>query len=627
MGARGLIVASAVAFAGCSAGPSHPTFAKDVAPILREHCASCHQPGHAAPFPLLTYSDARPRAAAIAAAVESGLMPPWLPDRDGPAIAGALGLTAAQIGAIHAWAKSGAAEGVGPALPAPPDISAWQLGRPDVIATPVKPYSLQATGHDVFRNLVVPITVPAARYVRAVELLPRGAPIHHAVIRVDPDRLSRAGDGRDGSPGFDGMAAAGVADPDGHFIGWAPGRGPIVAPEQLPWLLKAGSDLIIELHLMPQAHPVDVQPEIGLYFTDTVPSSTPVMMVMGSKAIDIPAGARDYWIEDRYELPVDVEVASVYPHAHYLGKEMDVRAVDANGSSRPLLHIRQWSFNWQQDYRFTVPVRLARGTTIVMRYSYDNSADNPKNPSRPARRVTWGPQSHDEMGTLGVQVVLRSASDAAVLAASFAQHAAQIDIKGGEALVKADPNNAAHASMLGASYVRAGRVGDAIVVLDRALRLDPRSATNENFLAGALLATGRTQDAIAHYRRAIAISPRDAHLRFNHARALAAAGDSRGAVDELTNAITLNPEFGEAHQQLGVMAFAAGRLDLAIAHLRKAVSLLPGSADARADLGGALAEAGRHAEALTALRQALALDPANQAARENLALLERMNRR
>ena len=473
-----LALCAAVAATQCSRptpGISRPTFTATIAPILYEHCVTCHSPGRSAPFSLLTYADVQPRASLVAGAVQSRLMPPWLPDHLDPAFVGERRLTDDHIALIQQWARTGAPEGDPASLPAPPAISStWQLGPPDLIASPARPYTLVPGGHDVYRNLVIRLAAPGTRYVRAMEFMPGAAPVHHAVIRIDTQRLSRADDGADGEPGFDGMAATGVQDPDGHFLGWAPGRGPIVAPDNLPWVLTEGSDLVIELHLMPGATPVAVQPAIGLFFTDRAPAKSPVMLVMGSKAIDIPAGAPDYTIEDRYTLPVDVEVLSVYPHAHYLGREMDARAVAPDGTARPLIHIRQWSFSWQQDYRFVTPIALSQGTTIVMTYSYDNSAGNKKNPNQPPRRVTWGPQSHDEMGNLGVQVVTRSPADSARLAESFARHAAAIDVAGGETLVKADPQSASHAALLGISYVRAGRFADAIPQLERALRLDPR---------------------------------------------------------------------------------------------------------------------------------------------------------
>ena len=631
-----ITVAACVATAACSRTSSvdaQPTYAKQIAPILFANCAGCHRPGQPAPFSLLTYADVQPRASRIAGAVQSGFMPPWLPDHLTPPFVGERRLNDADIAIIQQWARSGALEGDPRDLPAPPRFSdTWQLGPPDLIASPPRPYTLAPGGHDVYRNLVIRLAVPATRYVRAMEFMPGDAPVHHAVIRIDQQRLSRADDGVDGQPGFDGMAASGVQDPDGHFLGWAPGRGPIVAPEKLPWVLNQGSDLVIELHLMPGARPVAVQPTIGLFFTETPPVKSPVMLVMGSKAIDIPAGATAYTIEDRYTLPVDVEVLSVYPHAHYLGHDMDVRAMLPEGTAKPLLHIRNWSFNWQQDYRFTTPIALGSGTTIVMTYSYDNSAGNKRNPSQPPRRVTWGPQSHDEMGNLGVQVLTRTPEDAARLADSFAQHAALIDVAGGEALVKAEPDNATHAAFLGVSYVRTGRFAEAIPQLERALRIDPRvarlrtasagQATTENYLGGALLAIGNGAAALGHFRRATALAPADAHLHFNFAKVLAAANRPQDALVEYTRALELNPDFAEAHQQLGVLLFSGNRLADAVTHLQRAVDLLPGSAGAHADLGGALAESGRREAALVHLRRAVALDPRNQTARENLQRLE-----
>jgi Flp pilus assembly protein TadD len=563
----------------------------------------------------------------IAKAVESRAMPPWLPDRFEPGFAGERRLGDEQIALIKRWAEMGAPEGDRAFVPPSPRSASWELGTPDQVARPASPYTLAPDGHDVYRNLVITVDNAATRYVRAMEFLPGDAPVHHAVIRVDPNRVSRDEDGGDGQPGFPGMAATGVEDPDGHFLGWAPGRGPIVAPEGLPWILGPGSDLVVELHLMPGAKPIAVQPIVGLYFTDTPPEKQPVMLVMGSKAIDIPAGASDYAIEDRYELPVDVDVLSVYPHAHYLGREMDVRAVATDGSARPLLHIRRWSFNWQQDYRFVTPIALSRGTTIVMRYSYDNSSGNRHNPHQPPRRVTWGPQSHDEMGNLGVQVVTGSPADAARLRASFAEHAALIDVHGAEALTRADPASPAHAAFLGASYFRAGRFRDAIPALQRAVALEPRSASNQNYLGGAFAALGHGSEALVHFRNAAALAPRDARIHFNYARVLLAAGQGQQAFDALTRAVTLDPLFGEAHQQLGVLLFSADRLHDAIGHLQRAADLLPLSADVRGALGGALAQAGRRGEAMAHLRRALEIDPTNQTARQNLAILEQLQRR
>src|SRR5437667_5300474 len=333
-----------------------PTFNRDVAPILFEHCAPCHRPGQAAPFTLLRYVDVRPRAKAIARATHAREMPPWLPDPE-PAFIGERRLRDDQIQTIQRWVDAGALEGSPADLPKTPTwADGWQLGKPDLVVTMSRPYILRPGKYDVYRNVVLPLSLASGRFVRAVEFHTGSAPVHHAVIRIDRAHASRSRDGADGQPGFDGMVSEDVQDPGGQFIGWAPGRGPIVSPEGMPWRLEQGSDLIVELHLLPGKTPVSVQPAVALFFTDMPPVRTPLMGIVSAKTIDIPAGKRDYIIEETYQLPADVDVLSVYPHAHYLGKEMQLQAVLPDGTSKPLIHIKQWSFHWQQDYRYVTPI-------------------------------------------------------------------------------------------------------------------------------------------------------------------------------------------------------------------------------------------------------------------------------
>jgi Flp pilus assembly protein TadD len=622
-----LVFVVIVALIGCGRGtPAREpvTFSTDVAPILYGRCVTCHRPGQVGPFALLSYEDARSRAQQIAAMTGARRMPPWLPDPSDPPFIAERRLSPQEIEILQRWATAGAPEGDPARAPAPPSFPAgWTYGTPDLVVEMPRPYVLRPGGHDVYRNVILPVTVPENRFVRAVEFNPGTRVVHHAVIRIDRTGVSRQRDADDPEPGFEGMVATDVQDPDGHFIGWAPGRGPIVAPEGMPWRLDRGSDLVIELHLMPSNEPTSVKPRLALYFTDKPPIANPVMLVMGSKAIDIPPGQANYIVEDRYQLPVQVDLLSLYPHAHFLGREMSIQAILPDGHTRSLLHIPQWNFQWQQDYRYTTPVALPQGTTIVMRYTYDNSEQNTANPHRPVHRVMWGPQSSDEMGNLGVQVLPRSTADAAMLVASFAQHAARIDVDGAEILLKKDPDSAANEALVGSSYLQVGRVADAVPHLERAIRLDPRLANAENFLGGAQLTLGRTSEAVVHFRRAVTLSPRDEHLRFNLARALDAAGDAPGAMQSLREALAINPGLAEAHEQLGVLLFERGRVADATAHLTDAVRLAPRSATAHSALGGALAQAGRFDEAIVQLEQALAIDPDDPVARENLARIPR----
>src|SRR5437016_6196773 len=71
----------------------------------------------------------------------------------------------------------------------------------------------------------------------------------------------------------------------------------------------------------------------------------------------------------------------------------------------------QWDFNWQDQYLFQALMSLPKGTRIDGELTYDNSPRNLRNPNSPPKRVTWGEQSTDEMGSLILGVVPKAASD------------------------------------------------------------------------------------------------------------------------------------------------------------------------------------------------------------------------
>ena len=619
-----------LSFGACGRPPAAPppapvTFTKDVAPIVFSNCAPCHRPGEVAPFPLLSYADATKHADGMAEETRKHHMPPWLPDRGDFPIVGERRLTADQIATIQRWVDGGKPEGSPNDLPKPPSFpDGWQLGRPDLIVSPPAPYTLKPGGEDVYRNLVIRAPVARDMFVRAVEFRTNGAPIHHAVIRVDRSGASRARDGADGQPGFDGMTWQTFQDPEGQFIGWAPGRGPIVSPDGMAWRLERGTDLVVELHMLAPKKPAAISPSIGFFFTATPPSRTPLTLKMASKLIDIPAGDAHYEVTDSYELPVAVELMSVYPHAHYLATDMLVTATWPDGTARTLLHIPHWSFHWQQDYRYATPVALPRGTMIRMRYVYDNSADNEDNPRKPPVRVRLGPNSTDEMAELGLQVLPGSIADAATLVQSFAERDARANVALAEARVREQPESAEYQAFLGKSYLDVERYAEALPHLEAAARLDPKAGGVESDLGSTLLALGRERDGVAHLQRAAALSPRDEIVQFNLGNALARVGRLNDAAAAYQRAITLNPDFADAHVNFGTLLFTHGRVGDAVPHMRRAAALLPNSAVVHSDYASVLAASGRYAEALAETRRALELNPDYAPARDNLARLQAM---
>ena len=293
-----------------------------------------------------------------------------------------------------------------------------------------------------------------------------------------------------------------------------------------------------------------------------------------------------------------------------------------DGTSRTLLHIQRWSFHWQQDYRFSTPIALPRGTTIAMRFTYDNSDANPDNPHRPPVRVVAGRRSTDEMGNLLLQFVTASSVDRSRLLEDVAKREAVASVARAEQIAITSPDDVENLTSLGVSYVEAGRVAEAIAVLTRSVALDGRSWKSRNELGGALFKAGRIPEAVEQLQQAARLNNRVASVQFNLGKALMTIGRVDEGTAALSRALVLNPDFAEAHDELGVALFARGRVPEAIAHLRRAVALAPGSAVAHSDLGGALAQAGRREEALMYIRKALVLDPGNTAARENLARLQ-----
>lgn len=628
--AGALALAVVAARCGGTTTPAPVTFNKDVAPILFANCASCHRPKGVAPFSLLTYADAVANADEIALATREGHMPPWLPAPTSYPFVGERRLTPAQVQTIQRWVQSDRPEGSPADLPAAPRFTdGWESGQPDVVLTLPRAYELQPNQDDIYRNLVMRTTLPSDVFVRAVEFNTGGAPIHHAVVRVDRTSASRNRDGADGQPGFDGMSWQGALDPDGHFIGWAPGRGPIRTPDGMPWTLPAGADVVVEVHLVPSTKPATIQPTIGLFLTTTPPVHTPVAVRMGSKLIDIPPGKADYQVVDTYELPVDVDLISVYPHAHYLATDMLVTATRPGGPGGPgieerLMHIPHWDFHWQQDYRFTRPVSLPRGTLLKMTYTFDNSAANAHNPNRPPKRVRTGPRSTDEMAELGLQLLTKSPADAAVIVRAFAEREIEANLALAASRVAEEPNVAEYRALLGSTYVDLGRSAEAIPQLEAALRLKDSSASTRNNLGIALMAEGRIGDALAQFRRAEQIDRRDELIPFNLGNALSRLSRPAEAVAAYRRSLAINPDLVDAHVNLALALFGMGRRDDAFAHYARALELRPDSAVIHANYGGSLAAAGRLQDAMVHTRRALEIDPTYVPAQQNLRRLQQM---
>ena len=567
----------AASIPGIAAAQTRVTFSKDIAPIIYERCASCHRPGQIGPFSLLSYSDVRQHLTQIADATKRRVMPPWKPTAPSNEFVGDRTLSPEQIQKIQDWVARGAPEGNRRDLPPMPQwASGWQLGQPDLIVTMDAPYTLRPDGTDVFRTFVLPIPTTAARYVKAVEFHP-GNPraVHHANIGVDRTRSSRRLDAADPEPGYVGGMVPDADYPAGYMLGWTPGQDARPSPDGMAWRLEPTSDLVVQLHMQPTGKPEPVQVSMGFFFTDDPPARNPIGLRLGSETIAIAAGDAHYEIKDRYVLPVDVEVLAVQPHAHNLARLMEAAALLPDGTARPLITIKDWDFRWQDVYRYSKPFMLPRGTAISMRFTYDNSAANPRNPTQPPQDVVWGQNTTDEMGDLWLQVVPKSKADFAILTADINQKTRTEDLAAYTKVLQSDPKNPLRHDAVAMLNLQLGHIAEAEAEFRESLRLNPESAPT-------------------HYNIGLIFS---IQRRYEQAAA------------EFQNATRLDPNYAEAHNNLGAMLHAFGRAEEAAAEYRRAIALKPENAQAHNNLGRLLTSQRQFSDAVGEFEEALRLDP------------------
>ena len=385
-------------------GGSSVTFNGKIAKIVHERCASCHRPGQAAPFSLLTYEDVSKRAKLVRAVTQTRYMPPWHAEPGHGKFRGERRMTDEEVDILAQWVASGALEGSGspPALPTFPE--GWTLGEPDLVITMEAPFRVPADGPDVYRNFPARVPTTEDRWVRAIEFKPSARTVvHHSLFAADTSGKAREYDARDAVPGFDGMKL-GVPDAS-DLSGWAVGGGPRIFPDGAPLKLPAKSDFIFKSHFHPSGKEETEVSTVALYFADAPPTRRQIQFqlppIFGRGAgIDISPGDSEYTISESITLPADLELHSVTPHAHYIGKQFKAWAVLPNGDEVSLIWIKDWDFAWQDMYVYETPVALPAGTTVHTRITYDNSSSNPRNPSSPPKRVFWGYGSEDEMGSI-----------------------------------------------------------------------------------------------------------------------------------------------------------------------------------------------------------------------------------
>ena len=393
------------------------TYHLDVAPIIHNACTECHRTGEIGPMPFTTYDEVAAYGAFIEYVTSIGYMPPWTPDADYSHFVGERVLSAEEIETISAWVDAGMPEGNpadNPGLPEFPEGS--QVGEPDLVFSMPEPYNHEATMEDQYQVFVLPTGFTEDVAVRSLEVRPgNGAIAHHAILGVDIEGIADGLDAADPAPGYESFGDFGFEAYENFFGGWVPGTQTVVYPEGIGRVIPADSDLLIQMHYGPSAVEESDQTEINVFLTDGPIDREVTTGIMGPWTLGepffIPANQVKTF-HGTFTVPVDLSLISIVPHCHLVGVAWEVFATGPSEvDTIPLISIPAWDFNWQGFFTFPTLTKIPAGYTIHGIATYDNTVDNPFNPSDPPQLVMYGDNTEDEMFFVFYDYVLYEEGD------------------------------------------------------------------------------------------------------------------------------------------------------------------------------------------------------------------------
>jgi hypothetical protein len=389
------------------------TFNKDVLPVLQNRCQECHRPGEAAPMSFLTYKETRPWAAAMRQAVLSRKMPPWHADPAHGKFSNERRLSQAEIDTLVTWAQTGALEGDAKDAPPPRQFaSGWTIGKPDAIIDMGADYKVPASGTVEYTYFAAPTGFKEDKWVEKVELRPSArAVVHHVVLYarapgskafegtrpglafVPPKDPAEAPKPDIGEGQFYGLTESGNLEMIGVYV---PGGDAYVTRPGQARLVKAGSDLIFQMHYTANGKEATDRTSVGLVFAKEPPKERVINTFVFNPDMHIPPQEANHRVDATVKILEDVKVQSFFPHMHLRGKAMEYRVTYPSGETQILCSVPHYDFNWQMTYQLATPILLPKGTKIQVSAWYDNSPNNAANPN-PQSDVYWGDQSWEEM--------------------------------------------------------------------------------------------------------------------------------------------------------------------------------------------------------------------------------------
>ena len=394
--------------------PKVVTFSENIAPIIYKNCTSCHRPGEAGPFNLLTYQDAASRAKLMKFVTQSRFMPPWPADAGYTHFIDEKVLTQDEINLIGQWVDGGCAIGDSTKIPqAPVFPKGSQLGKPDLVIKLRDVYKIKGNGQDLFLLMRVPYEIPRDTFISTIEVVPDNRKLlHHVNVQLlsyDFDKKKDVFKGNvvvDLNAFPDKMQAykeLNLPDDDGttfptltqSVTNYLPGVTPPIYPDGIGGfkMVRKGALFLKDIHYGPSRVDTTDQTSFNVFYAKHAPIRPTQEFQMGTYGVSptvpkliIPPDTIMTFTSE-YKLPFDISILTINPHMHLLGKSFLAYAVTLQGDTIPLIKINKWDFRWQYFYTFKKMVRIPQGATIHTVGVYDNTRHNPNNPFSPPRLV------------------------------------------------------------------------------------------------------------------------------------------------------------------------------------------------------------------------------------------------
>jgi len=431
------------------------TYNEDIAPLIYSKCASCHRPGEIGPMSLTNYEEVKNYSNTIKFVTSTKYMPPWQPDPTYRHFLGENFLTDEEIQTIADWVDAGSPEGSGDATPFPDFPEGSVLGEPDLVLSFAESYVHKGNNRDEYRYFVLPTGLTEDKVLKAIELRPGNAQIvHHALFFEDLTGQAAANDARTQKYGFNGFGGFAGDDLQSvltqkQYPGYVPGQKPIFYPEGLGQTLGAGSDLVIQMHYAPWSTDESDSTTVNIFFAEEEEEiertvDTHIMVPLPNVINALFVIPRNEVVEFHgvWTVPEDISILGITPHMHLLGQDWEVYLENTAGDNINLIRIPDWDFNWQGGYFFDRLIVAEKGSRVHAIASYDNTAENPNNPSDPPRTVSWGENTTDEMYYLPIAYVPYNDGDEGVVFADTATPTNDLEVESNTInLISPNPGN------------------------------------------------------------------------------------------------------------------------------------------------------------------------------------------